>query len=132
MLLVWLFSSYAPGVTPEPPPVNPYLADSVNPLGHVTSAQQTAQAVAGPLRMKSRLDSDDVDYVHLGQLHFGAFISAPYRSGRRVIWSNGIGRVTKIDHESFAVLDSYSLPGGSDYSAEQADSEIDYYNILGV
>jgi hypothetical protein len=42
--------------------------------------------------------------VHLGPAHFGGFISPPYRDGRRVVWSNGVDGVYKVDHDSFAVL----------------------------
>jgi hypothetical protein len=50
------------------------------------------------------LRPDEVDYVHLGPAHFGGFISGPYADGRRVIWSNGVNGVDKVDHDSFKVL----------------------------
>ena len=117
---------------PQLPLPNPYLADSVNPLGHTTSAQQTAQNVPGPESMKGRLAEGDIDYVHLGQIHFGGFISGAYPDGRRVIWSNGIGGVVKIDHDSFRVIDRYAFPEGIHSTAEQAEEEIAYYNEADV
>jgi hypothetical protein len=60
--------------------------------------------VAGPLDRTRKLAPDEIDYVHLGPGHFGPIISGPYPDGRRVIWSNGLNGVTKMDHETFKVL----------------------------
>ncbi len=85
-------------------PINPYLAASAYPLPHRSSAQQDATPTAGPLDRTRALRHDEIQYMHLGPGHFGAFISGPYPDGRRVIWSNGLNGVTKQDHDSFEVL----------------------------
>jgi hypothetical protein len=67
----------------ERPPRNPFLADSVNPLGHGDSGQQAALPVRGPKDPGRSLASDDIQYTHVGPAHFGAYASSPYPDGRR-------------------------------------------------
>ncbi|MDJ0786291.1 MAG: hypothetical protein QNK05_05750 [Myxococcota bacterium] len=102
VLLVLALATAATAV--ELPPRNPHLADSVYPLGHGDSAQQDSVAVAGPRSAPPRLAASHVDEAHTGPAHFGATVSGPYEDGRRVIWSNGLDRIVKLDHESFEVL----------------------------
>lgn len=124
-LATWLFAMQtAAQVHPESPPQNPYLAHSIYPIGHGTSAQQDTVAPAGPLSTTRRLTKAEIDYTHLGPAHFGSSISSPYADGRRVIWSNGLNGVFKADHESFQVIAHLATPGASNYTPEHADKKI--------
>ena len=103
---------------------NPYLADSVNPMAHGDPAQQDAVRVPGPSDPGPRLSSDEVRYAPTGPAHFGAFTSSPYPNGRRVLWSNGLDRVVKVDFETYEVLATYWLPGARRWTEEEADDAI--------
>jgi hypothetical protein len=74
------------GAAAERPPRNPFLADSVYPLGHGDSGQQDALDVAGPSDLAEALAADEIQYEHTGPGQFGAYTSSPYPDGRRVIW----------------------------------------------
>ncbi len=110
------------------PPRNPFLADSSNAIGHGTSAQQDSFATAGPSGRSHRLSSDEIDYVHLGPLHFGANYSGPYPGGRRVLWSNGADRVVKVDHDRFEVIANHPLANVTPYTPDGADHSIQELN----
>ncbi|HUR41640.1 MAG TPA: hypothetical protein VM240_10795, partial [Verrucomicrobiae bacterium] len=56
--------------------------------------------------------ADEIDYVHLGPAHFGAFISSAYADGRRALWSNGVNGIYKVDHDTFRVLAHLPPAGG--------------------
>jgi hypothetical protein len=114
----------------EAPPRNPFLAGSSYPIGHGSSAQQTAQDVAVPVDRVRTLDPEEVDYTHLGPFHLGAHISPPYPDGRRVIWSNGIDRIAKVDHDSFEVLATHPLPGREQLGEDRADAYVAEFNDL--
>ena len=90
---------------------NPYLADSVNPMAHGDPAQQDAVAVRGPSNPGPRFTPDEVRYAPTGPGQFGAFTSSPYPDGRRVLWSNGLDRVIKMDFDTYEVLATHWLPG---------------------
>ncbi len=114
--------------TPAQPQRNPWLAASHYALPHGDPAQQDMTPVAGPLDVSRTLGADEIDYVHLGPAHFGAFISGPYADGRRVLWSNGVDGVYKVDHERFNVL--AHLPAGdtpSPYTEAYADERIAWF-----
>jgi hypothetical protein len=122
--------SPATGPGPNYAPPNPYLADSVMPLGHVNSAQTTGVNHAGPAGPSEALSVENggLTYTHMGPGHFGAAISPSYPNGKRVIWSNGQDRISKLDYDSLAVLSEYHLESspiyrnnGGPISAEQAD-----------
>jgi len=112
----------APGA--ELPPRNPWLADSSYPLGHGTSAQQDSVPQAGPRGPGRALAPAEIAYAPVGPAHFGASTSGPYPDGRRVHWSNGLDRIAKIDHESFAVLATLLLPGVHAYTEAEADASV--------
>lgn len=115
----------------EVPPRNPFLADSSYPIGHATSAQQTAQAVAVARDRSRSLAASEIDYTHLGPFHLGAHISPPYPDGRRVLWSNGVDRVAKVDHDRFTVLATHPLPGREQLGEDRADAYVERFNGLG-
>ncbi|MEH6604581.1 MAG: hypothetical protein V7711_03285 [Pseudomonadales bacterium] len=127
------------GPVPNYAPPNPYLADSVLPIGHINSAQSTGMDHAGPSGPTEALSQEDggLTYTHLGPGHFGAAISAPYPNGKRVIWSNGAERISKLDYETLDVIDEFFLQNSSIYksnegpvTAEQADDKFSMLDFL--
>jgi hypothetical protein len=118
------------GPRPNYAPQNPHLADSVLPIGHINSAQSTGVDHAGPAGPTEVLSQENggLTYTHIGPGHFGAAISPPYPNGKRVIWSNGAERISKLDYDTLEVLSEYPLKKSPIYqnndgliSAEQAD-----------
>lgn len=111
-------------------PPNPHLAASVLPIGHINSAQSTGVDHAGPAGPTEILSQENggLSYTHIGPGHFGAAISPPYPNGKRVIWSNGAERISKLDYDTLAVLAEFPLKNSPIYknnegliSSEQAD-----------
>ena len=103
---------------------NPFLADSINPLGHGDPAQQDAVPVPGPSNPGPRYAPEEVQYAATGPGQFGAFTSGPYPDGRRVLWSNGIDRIVKVDFDTYEVLATYWLPGARKWTEAEADDAI--------
>jgi hypothetical protein len=118
----------APAAAGNLPPKNPYLADSSYPIGHGTSAQQGSVPMAGPRGPSRALTPEEITYAPLGPAHFSASTSGPYPDGRRVLWSNGLDRIVKVDHDSFEVLATFSLPGVERYTESQAEASIAAFN----
>ncbi len=114
----------AAGVTTTPPPRNPFLADSGVPIGHVDSAQTTSTQIPGPTGPTKTLTAKNLTYQHLGPGHFGIAISPKYADGRRVIWSNGGDRISKLDSSTLAVLSELPLPGKVLQTASEADAAL--------
>jgi len=106
------------------PPRNPFLADSVYALGHGDSAQQDALAVPGPSDPGPALDASEIRYAPVGPAHFGAYTSSPYPDGRRVLWSNGLDRIVKLDFETFEVLATRWVAGARRWTESEADASI--------
>ncbi len=119
-------ASLAPGGAPaaERQARNPFLADSVNPMAHGDPAQQDAVWVAGPEDPGGRFAAEEVQYLPTGPGHFGAFTSSPYPDGRRVLWSNGIDRILKVDFDTYEILATYWLPGARRWTEAEADAAI--------
>ena len=97
---------------------------------HINSAQTTGVDHAGPAGPTEGLSREkgDLTYTHLGPGHFGAAISPPYPNGKRVIWSNGAERISKLDYDSLEVVSEYPLTNSPIYknnegliTEEQAD-----------
>ncbi len=61
--------------SPVPALCNPFLADSIVPIGHGNSAQTDSTPVAGPTGPSGDLDKSQLTYQHLGPGHFGIAIS---------------------------------------------------------
>ncbi len=136
----------APAQTVEQPvrplnyaPANPYMADSVLPVGHVNSAQTTGMNQAGPRGVSEVLSQENggLSYAHIGPGHFGAAISPEYSNGKRVIWSNGAERISKLDYDTLEVISEYPLKNsplyhsnGGLFSADQADDVFDSLDSL--
>jgi hypothetical protein len=109
----------------EPPPRNRFLADSSYPLGHGDPGQQDALTVRGPSDPGAALSASEIQYAPVGPAHFGAYTSSPYPDGRRVIWSNGLDRIVKIDFDSFEVLATHWVPDAKQWTEAEADASID-------
>lgn len=109
---------------PNPPPVNPFLADSAVPMPHGDAGQTDWSSVAGPAGPADSGNSVELTYRHLGPGHFGIAISSPYPDGRRVIWSNGGDRISKLDHDTLEVLAELPLTDGPLMTAAEAEAEI--------
>jgi hypothetical protein len=120
-----LLAGSAAAETGARPPRNPFLADSGYPVPHGNAAAQDAVASAGPDGPGRTLGPGDLDYAPVGPGHFGAVTSGPYPDGRRVHWSNGLDRIVKIDHDSYAVLATHYLPGARRYTEAEADASIE-------
>ena len=125
LLIATLALSLAMGANAaERPPRNPFLADSSYPLGHGDSAQQDALAVRGPDDPGPAFAESEIQYAPVGPAQFGAYTSSPYADGRRVIWSNGLDRIVKIDFETFEVLATHWIPGARRWTEAEADASI--------
>ena len=108
----------------ELPPRNSFLADSVYPLAHGDSGQQGALPVDGPSDPGPALDASQIQYAPTGPAQFGAYTSSPYPDGRRVIWSNGLDRIVKVDFETFEILATYWVEGARRWTESEADTSI--------
>jgi hypothetical protein len=115
---------------PNPPPRNPFLADSEYALGHGESAQQDSSPIAGPTGPGETLAASDIRYRALGPGHFGAGISSPYPGGRRVVWSNGRDNIVKLDHETFDLLARYPIPGAPQTTVAEMDEALSQLDTL--
>lgn len=128
-----------PAHAPNYAPANPYMADSVVSVGHINSAQSTGVDIAGPSGPTKELTEENggLTYTHLGPGHFGFAISPPYPNGKRVIWSNGADRISKLDYDTLEVIDELFLENSPLYvanegpvTAEEADSKIRMVDFL--
>lgn len=128
LLAAVLFSVQTLAMAAVLPPKNAYLADSIYALGHGDAAQQDAVPVSGPTGPSRKLGADEIQYAHVGPAHFGTQISSPYPDGKRVFWGNGLDRIVKMDHDSFEVLAEYFFDPEVQYTEQQADDAIDYFD----
>ena len=87
------------------PPKNMMAADGVNPMPHGDPAQQDSTPIPGPMDVSRRLDESEIVNRFMGPGHFGIFTSSPYANGKRVLWTNGVNGVFKLDEESYAIID---------------------------
>ncbi len=119
-LLVFLLGLYGclpgggnSGPKPNLPVANNFLADSNNPVGHGTPAQQDVVLVKGPTGPGpiEVLDAfNDMTYVASGPFQFTQMSTSPYADGRRVLWGSGYDRIVKLDHDTQGILAMYKLP----------------------
>lgn len=103
---------------------NPYLADSKYPISHASPAQQDSVAVAIKDTYSHTLEPSEIKFADTGPANFGAVISNPYPNGKKVIWTNSLDRITKIDHDSFEVLSTYWLPDVKRYTETDATEAV--------
>ena len=103
------------------PEVNPMAAQGVNPIPHGNAAQQDSTPLAGPLDKTRRLKDHEITYQFLGPGHFGAFTSNQYPDGRRVLWSNGVNGVFKLDYETYEIIDHLNSAIASKWNEKWAN-----------
>lgn len=100
---------------------NLFAAQGVNPVPHGDPAQQDATPLPGPLDKTRRLEPDEMVYRFLGPGHFGAFNSSEYEDCRRVLWTNGVNGVFKIDYETYEIIDHLPSNAAKEYTQEWAE-----------
>ncbi|GAB5487208.1 MAG: hypothetical protein Pars2KO_07780 [Parasphingorhabdus sp.] len=113
------------------PPRNPMAAEGVNPMPHGEPAQQDSTILPGPLDTSRQLESDELTFVHLGPGHFGAFNSSEYPDGRRLLWSNGVNGLYKLDYETYEIYDHLPSDKADEFTqewAEELTAELDENN----
>lgn len=109
-------------------PTNPYLANSVYPLGHGGSHQQDSLPVAGPEDQTRPLNSNEIQYTHTGPGLFGVSTSGKYPNGQRVFWGNGLDRIVKLDYHTHKVIASRMIDAANVYDETQANQSINYFD----
>ena len=110
------------------PPNNPYLANSLYPLGHGGSHQQDSLAVKGPEDKTRRLSNHEIQYTHTGPAFFGIATSGPYPNGKRVFWGNGLDRIVKLDYDTLQVISTRMIEGVEHFDEARADEAIEYFD----
>jgi hypothetical protein len=90
---------------PSAAPGNIHAADSTQPMPHGDPSQQDTTTVAGPVDVSRALGDDEIVYRHLGPGHIGGFTSSPYPDGSRVLWTNGVNGLYKLNAETLEVYD---------------------------
>jgi hypothetical protein len=123
-----LAAAEADGEPAQRPPRNPFFANSSYPLGHGDAGQQDALPVPGPADPGGALSEDEIQYAHVGPAHFGAYTSSPYPDGRRVIWSNGLDRIVKVDFETFEVLATHWVADVRRWTETDANESIERFD----
>lgn len=114
-------------------PKNPFLADGINPLPHGDTAQQDATPMPGPMGQTRALSESELTYQHLGPGYFGIYTSSPYANGKRVLWTNGLNGIYKLDEETYEIIDHYPSELAAEYTKEWADeivADLDEDNSL--
>jgi len=76
------------------------------------------------LDVTRRLDPDEIKYQFLGPGHFGVSLSSPYPDGRRVVWTNGVNGVFKLDDESYDIIDHLPSDVADEYNEVWANNII--------
>ena len=94
-------------------------------LGHGDSSQQDALPVPGPIRIQAPLWNRPRSSTRTsGRRTSGRTPRAPIPNGRRVIWSNGLDRIVKVDFETFEVLATYFVPEARRWTEADAEASI--------
>ncbi len=111
-----------PKSTPQPeqatPPANPFFPEGVvSPLPNPASVN--TDDIDGPTGPTRDLSEDEIQYAEVGPGHYLGNISGPYADGRRVIWTKGTDRISKLDYETLEVLADFPLPGRKFWTADE-------------
>lgn len=106
------------------PEKNLMAAHSVNPIPHGDPAQQDSTPILGPMDETRRLKPSEITYQFLGPGHFGVSISSPYPDGRRVVWTNGVNGVFKLDEEDYRIIDHLKSDVADKYNEDWANKII--------
>jgi len=103
------------------PEVNPMTAKGVNPMPHGDPAQQDSTPIPGPIDKTRRLENHEIRNTFMGPGHFGIYTSSPYASGKRVLWTNGVNGVFKLDEETYDIIDHLKSDAADKWTKEWAD-----------
>ena len=103
------------------PPKNMMAADGVNPMPHGDPAQQDSTPIPGPMDVTRRLKETEINYTFMGPGHFGIFTSSPYTNGKRVLWTNGVNGVFKLDEDSYAIIDHLKSDVADEWNEDWAN-----------
>lgn len=106
------------------PEANPFAAKGVNPIPHGDPAQQDSTPLPGPLDETRRLEPHEIAYQFLGPGHFGAFTSNEYEDGRRVLWTNGVNGVFKLDYETYDIIDHLKSDQADKWNEDWANKKL--------
>lgn len=105
-------------------PKNPYTADSTQPMPHGDPAQQDATPVKGPLGESRQLQEDEIIYQHLGPGYIGGFTTSAYENGSRVLWTNGVNGLYKLNAETLEIYDYIPSPVAGQWTKDHAEDSI--------
>lgn len=106
-------------------PHNPFAAASTQPMPHGDPAQQDATYVNGPMDHSRQLRDDELAYQHLGPGYIGAFLSSPYGDGTRVLWTNGVNGLYKLDAETLEIFDHIPTKMAAQWTQDWAEDSIE-------
>ncbi|MEP3890628.1 MAG: hypothetical protein ABJN69_09170 [Hellea sp.] len=106
------------------PAVNSMAGQGVNPIPHGDPAQQDSTPIPGPLDKTRRLEANEIVHRFLGPGHFGVNTSSEYADGRRVLWTNGVNGVFKLDYESYDIIDHLPSDVADKWNEDWADNII--------
>jgi len=106
------------------PAANARAGQSTNPIPHGDPAQQDSTPISGPMDKTRRLKESEIVYRFLGPGHFGVNISSEYPSGDRVIWTNGVNGVFKLDEETYNIIDHLPSDVADEYDEVWANKII--------
>jgi hypothetical protein len=105
-------------------PRNPYAAASTQAMPHGDSAQQDATAVKGPMDASRQLQGDEIIYRHLGPGYIGGFTTSAYADGTRVLWTNGVNGLYKLNAETLEIYDYIPSPVAGKWTKDHAEDSI--------
>jgi len=106
------------------PADNPMAGQGVDPIPHGNPAQQDSTPLPGPIDITRRLEPGEIVNRFLGPGHFGINTSGQYPDGRRVLWTNGVNGIFKLDEETYDIIDHLPSEFADEYNQEWADKII--------
>jgi hypothetical protein len=74
--------------------------------------------------MGGTYSEDEIVYRHLGPGYIGGFTSSPYPNGTRVLWTNGVNGLFKLDAETLDVYDYIPSSVAGQWTKAHAEASI--------
>lgn len=105
-------------------PRNPFAATSTQAMPHGDPAQQDTTAVSGPVDVARQLDDSEIVYQFLGPGYIGGFTSSPYPDGTRVLWTNGVNGLYKLNAETLEIYDHIPTEAVKLWTREHSEDSI--------
>jgi hypothetical protein len=104
------------------PGKNPYLADSQYAVTHDMANFTSTAGPEGPSR---QLAEEEIIWKPIGPFN-GAMLmySGEYPTGKRVIWTGGYDRISKLDADTLEVLATYGIGDNSFFTEEEVRRHI--------